>query len=197
MEKTCDHCGYQRTFCQCGRPRNTSGEVTKFQNYTDYTGAELDFGLTSPMRRSSKEQRAEKKYIEELNPTNKEKLYTYLQRTQKGMAAVRQKSHSYHLWETKKGIWPCHSTSRYCFICVKNQYLEFAELMAEKFLDLMDSLNPEIKGALRWSRTETEEEEDQYDLYFSKPLPKEIHPAILQREFETQHDSSPLDESEP
>ncbi len=65
--------------------------------------------------------------------------------------------------------------------------------MANQFLDLMDQLTPEIKESLRWFRTETEETEDSYGLYFSKPLPKTIHTKVQQILDET----TPLSDTSP
>ena len=45
--KTCNGCGYDMNNCECGRKRNTSGDVVMYSNYTDWRGQESKYAMTS------------------------------------------------------------------------------------------------------------------------------------------------------
>lgn len=112
-EKTCTHCGFQRSQCVCGKKRNTSGDVALFNNYTDFRGT-ADYALTSRISRTNP---SERKLMEELQPIDGEELTTFIKRTDIAEEKLNEYSIAQHLWLTKKGVWACHSGSRYCFIC--------------------------------------------------------------------------------
>lgn len=119
MENTCSHCGYDRVHCQCGLPKNTSGQVRMFQNYTDYREQNEDYSTTSRINRSSPEER---KFMLELIPINKEEMGTYLQRSEIADRELIKSAIYRHLFGTKK-TWSCHTTTRYCIICTMAQEL--------------------------------------------------------------------------
>ena len=118
MDTTCSHCGYQRVHCQCGRPRNTSGQPRMYQNYNDYRG-EDDYAVTSRINRTSAEQR---KIMEELLPYDTQLLSDWLKQAEIAEEQLTKNAVHHHLYGTKKA-WACHTTSRYCFICVMAQYI--------------------------------------------------------------------------
>lgn len=139
QDKTCSSCGYQMAYCECGKRRNTSGDVAKFNNYQDYYSnnwARKNFAMTSRIERHSE---AERKFMEELIPIDGENAITYIQRTDINEAKLIEHSIWYHLYGTRKGAWPCHTSSRYCFICNCCQMLEINRqviLEMGNFLDL-------------------------------------------------------------
>ena len=75
MDQTCSSCGFARTFCICGRKRNTSGKAVQFTNYTDYTTDSDNYAMTAKFKRPLDNH--EKKFMEELNPMNGEELTTW------------------------------------------------------------------------------------------------------------------------
>ncbi len=129
MENTCPSCGYARTFCICGRKRNTTGDVQKFQNYQDYTTDGDNYAMTAKFKRPL--DKHEKKFLEELNPVNGESLITYMKRSDLSASNVCGYGHSQHLWGTSKGEWACHRTSRYCFICTQIQHIQMLRIMIQ------------------------------------------------------------------
>jgi hypothetical protein len=119
MNKTCDHCGYDRVHCQCGRKRNTTGDPIKFQNYEDMRSSS-DYAMTSRIRRADPQQR---KIMEELMPVDEELLLTYIKRTDIATNELCKYGVHQHLFGTKRE-WSCHTTSRYCFICTMAQFID-------------------------------------------------------------------------
>ncbi len=115
-DRTCTHCGFAMYECTCGKKRNTSGEVVAYQNYTDYRGFS-DYATT---RRITHEENKQK-YMEELHPLSGETLLAFFKRTQTHIQQLNEYSIQHHLVGTKKGAWQCHTSSRYCFICVQVQ----------------------------------------------------------------------------
>ncbi len=116
LDKTCTHCGFTRSECICGKKRNTSGDVVAYQNYTDYRGFS-DYATTRRISQAESKQ----KYMEELHPLQSENLSAFFQRTQTHIQQLNEYSIQHHLVGTKKGAWQCHTSSRYCFICVQVQ----------------------------------------------------------------------------
>jgi hypothetical protein len=102
----------------CGRKRNTSGDYQLYSNYIDYRGTD-DYAVTARINRSSAEER---KLVEELSPVDGELLITFIERTSLGIEKVCENGIKHHLFGTKK-VWACHTSSRYCFICVMAQYV--------------------------------------------------------------------------
>ncbi len=129
MEQTCPSCGYARTFCICGRKRNSSGDVQKFQNYQDYTNDADNYAMTAKFKRPL--DKHEKKFMEELNPVNGEELQTYIKRSDLSALNLCGYAHSQHLWGTSKGEWACHRTSRNCFICSLIQHIQILRIMSQ------------------------------------------------------------------
>ncbi len=132
VEKTCAGCGYQRTFCQCGRPKNTSGETKMFQTYDDWTSKDNDYSRTASFNRAP----AERKYMEELYPINKEPVDTWIQRTSIASKKCCEHSYAQHLFNTRKQ-WACHTSSRYCFICVMIQQIEMLRILAISLTEML------------------------------------------------------------
>ncbi len=122
MDNTCPSCGYTRTFCICGRKRNTSGDIQKFQNYEDYTSDNDNYAMTAKFKRPL--DKFEKKYLKALNPVNGEAIPTWIERSDLSANEVCTYGHAQHLWMTKKGEWACHRTSMNCFICTMIQHIQ-------------------------------------------------------------------------
>ncbi len=59
--------------------------------------------------------------MEELHPLDGERLQDFFKRTSKHIQQLNEYSSQHHLVGTKKGAWQCHTSSRYCFICVQIQ----------------------------------------------------------------------------
>lgn len=135
---TCTHCGYLKEQCQCGKKRNTSGDVVMFNNYTDQRGTS-DYSLTSKIGYASDDRiKPKMKLMDELHPIDGEKLLTYLKRTEIGEIELSTYSIAQHLWLTKKGVWACHSSSRYCFICNLVQFNNVNRAIFETLQQLTD-----------------------------------------------------------
>ncbi len=115
--KTCLHCGYDSIHCKCGKERNTTGDVEEFQNYHNYDN-EQDYSRTAPMIPRSKEAHI----LEELKPVENEELITWIQRTNLGINKSSEHGIYHHIFGTRK-TWPCHTTNRYCIVCLPNQYI--------------------------------------------------------------------------
>jgi len=120
--------------CTCGKKRNTSGEVVAYQNYTDYRGFS-DYATTRRTAQADHKQ----KYMSELHPLNNESLLSFFDRTQTHIQQLNEYSIQHHLVGTKKGAWQCHTSSRYCFICVQVQLANLLQSVIENlpiFVDL-------------------------------------------------------------
>lgn len=113
IEQTCPRCNYQRSFCQCGRKRNTSGDVVRFSSYEDYTKEDNDYARTARPYRASAEER---KFMEEFLPIDNEEYGTYIIRTNEAVKGLIEYAVHRHLYGTSK-TWPCHTQSRYCPVC--------------------------------------------------------------------------------
>ncbi len=164
MDNTCPHCGYARTFCICGKKRNTSGDVQKFQNYEDYTTDSDNYAMTAKFKRPL--DKHEKKFLEELNPINGEELSTWLKRSDLSASNLCGYAHSQHLWGTSKGEWACHRTSRYCFICTSIQHIQILRIMGQSIFKLLPE-HPSLKAqTLRWDiQIDPDTKEHTYSIY--------------------------------
>lgn len=68
--------------------------------------------------------------MEELHPVDGEQLLTFMSRTEKAISNLTEYSNNQHIYNTSK-TWSCHTTSRYCFICVSNQYISVLRSIIE------------------------------------------------------------------
>jgi hypothetical protein len=123
---TCDHCGHMKSHCVCGRPRNTSGDTVKYNNYTDFRNHD-DYAMTARINRTSSEER---KIMDELSPISGENLKTFIKRTSLAERKLTEYAVTHHLYGTKR-VWSCHTSSRYCFICTMAQYIEVNRMVLE------------------------------------------------------------------
>lgn len=130
---TCAHCGYENRHCQCNEQpeKYPSG----YFNYYGNTWSRDNFAITSRIQRHTE---AERKFMEELLPIDKEDVKTYLERSDIAMQKLIEHSIWYHLYGTKKGVWPCHSSSRYCFICNLAQFVEINRTFMMSMNDFVD-----------------------------------------------------------
>ena len=156
MDNTCPHCGYARTFCICGRKRNTTGDVQKFQNYQDYTTDSDNYAMTAKFKRPL--DKHEKKFLEELNPINGEAITTWIKRSDLSASNVCGYGHSQHLWGTSKGEWACHRTSRYCFICTQIQHIQILRITIQAIHEHIDI------EKLHWDVTLNEDKQAIYSI---------------------------------
>lgn len=126
-----------------------------YQDYYSNAFARENFAQTSRIERHTE---AERKFMEELLPVQNESAKTYIDRIDINEGKLIEHSIWYHLYGTRKGVWPCHSSSRYCFICNLCQMVEINRQMIiqfGKFVDLdkitinlvehPESLLPEIQ----------------------------------------------------
>ncbi len=153
LDKTCTHCGFTRAECICGKKRNTSGDVVVYQNYTDYRGFS-DYATT---RRVTHEE-SKQKYMEELHPLPNENLHAFFDRTKIHIQQLNEYSIQHHLVGTKKGAWQCHTSSRYCFICVQVQLTNLLESIINTLPQLVSI------DDLKFNVSKNEEGINQYNL---------------------------------
>lgn len=116
---TCPHCDYPKRDCHCGRRKNTSGDYVAYNNYTDYRGTD-NYAMTARINRGVSPE--ERHIMEELQPMDEELLSNYIKRTEIAEHNLCKYSIQHHLYGTKK-VWACHTSSRYCFICVLVQFV--------------------------------------------------------------------------
>jgi hypothetical protein len=128
---TCQHCGYEKRNCMCGRKRNTSGDYVAYNNYTDYRNIN-DYAMTARINRTSAEDR---KIMEELLPIDGEPLDNYIERTNIAEQKLTEHAIQHHLYGTKR-VWSCHTSSRYCFICTMAQYINTTRSILMMMKDL-------------------------------------------------------------
>lgn len=147
---TCKSCGYENKHCICNQenqhgtiyPRNTSGNKRMYQNYTNYGAKEYDdYSRTS---RIHKQNPQERKIMEELHPIDGELLITFLQRSEIAEQKLTEYSYNQHIYNTSK-TWSCHTTSRYCFICVMLQYVNVNRALFENLQEITDISDIHIK----------------------------------------------------
>ena len=134
--------------CECGKKRNTSGDVTRYQHHTNPTDLYNDpsrFSETSSIPRydnSHNVRNKERKFIEELVPIDGELLSTYIQRSRLSASKTVEDSTYLHIWGTSK-TWPSHNGDRYCPVCILSQQLEYAlifyDLILERFPNEIES----------------------------------------------------------
>ncbi len=123
---TCSICDYEKMFCICHNQkirnnntgkRNTSGDLVRppYQNYSE----QEDYARHQHYDPNS----YERKFMQEFFPIDLEPVSIYIARTNVQSEKIIQSSVSKHLYGGKK-VWPCHTTSRYCPICILAQQVE-------------------------------------------------------------------------
>ncbi len=133
--------------------RNTSGDKVQFNYWTDYTDKKDMFAMTSSITRQ--QSRQEIKHNPAILPMDNEELKTWLQRTIKESIDLTEYSRYHHITGTTK-TWACHTSSRYCFICVLCDFVDILRIMADGI-----QKNPQ---KFRWSITLAEDESNRYQL---------------------------------
>ncbi len=137
---TCDSCGYEKMFCICDNAkqrmhqtgaRNTSGDIVR-QPYLNYQ-AEDDYSRHQHYDPNS----YERKFMEEFYPVEAEELTTYISRTNIASTKIVQSSVYKHLYGGKK-VWPCHTTTRYCPVCILAQQVEIRRKIIISLKDTQD-----------------------------------------------------------
>ncbi len=96
--------------CECGKKRNTSGEVVRYSNYTNYSDDKSMYSMTSPL--AYQRDTEARKYFEEILPLDKEQLDIWIERTAQHTVKLTEYSRNWHIYGTKK-TWACHDSSRY------------------------------------------------------------------------------------
>ncbi len=123
---TCEVCDYEKMYCICNNnklrnyntgKRNTSGELVRppYQNYSEQD----DYSRHQHYAPND----MERKFMQEFFPIDKESLTNYIARTNLSSQKIIESSVHKHLYGGKK-VWPCHTTSRYCPICILAQQVE-------------------------------------------------------------------------
>ncbi len=130
---TCTHCGYDTLHCECGKPRNSSGDVTRYTNYTNWKDKQNMYAMTSP--RMYQRDSENNKFFEEILPINNEELKTWVERTTVHTIKLTEYSRDHHIYGTKR-VWACHSSSRYCFICTLCDFVDILRSLALSILAL-------------------------------------------------------------
>ncbi len=123
---TCPNCDFEKMHCICDNQRqrnhntgkrNTTGDLVRpdYQNYSqqdDYT-----------RRQHYDPNSYERKFMEEFFPIDQEVVSTYIARTNMASNKIIESSIHKHLYGGAK-VWPCHTTSRYCPVCILAQQVE-------------------------------------------------------------------------
>ncbi len=123
---TCAVCDYEKMYCICDNAklrnyqtgaRNTSGDLVRppYQNYSEQD----DYSRRQHYDPNS----YERKFMEEFFPIQDELISTYISRTNLASQKIVESSIHKHLYGGKK-VWPCHTTSRYCPVCILAQQVE-------------------------------------------------------------------------
>ncbi len=143
---TCQSCGYEKKHCICNAKdtygtihlRNTSGKRRMYQNYSNYHSKDYeDYSRTSAIRPQNVQER---KIMEELHPINNELLITFIERTAKAEEKLTEYALNHHVYGTSK-TWSCHTTSRYCFICVMSQFIDVNRALYESLQEIIPNLS--------------------------------------------------------
>ena len=139
-DSTCSNCGFQMRDCECGKKRNTSGEVQRYQHHTNPIDLYNDpqrFSETTSIPRYNNElqnRNKERKFISELIPLDGELVETWIKRTRISTSKTVEDSTYLHIWGTSK-TWPSHNGDRYCPVCILAQQLEYAMLFYDLILE--------------------------------------------------------------
>ncbi len=137
---TCEVFDYEKVNCICHNQkirnhntgkRNTSGDLVRptYQNYTE----QEDYARHQHYDPNS----YERKYMQEFWPINGESVSNYLARTNLSSKQIIESSVHKHLYGGKK-VWPCHTTSRYCPICILSQHVEMLRQMLVAHSEVQD-----------------------------------------------------------
>lgn len=133
--------------------RNSSGDLVKFNYYTDYTKEKNLYAMTSSIHQQ--QQRNEIKHNNDILPIDRESLNIWLKRTIKSSMDLTEYSRNQHIHGTTK-TWACHTSSRYCFICTLCDFVDILRIMAHGLEDLGTSM--------QWSISVDEDGETRYQL---------------------------------
>ncbi len=123
---TCPNCDFEKVYCICDNTRirnhntgkrNTSGDLVRppYQNYSE----QEDYAR----HQHYDPNQYERKFMQEFFPIDREPLSIYISRTNLSSKKIIESSVHKHLYGGKK-VWPCHTTSRYCPICILAQQVE-------------------------------------------------------------------------
>ncbi len=142
---TCTHCGFEREKCQCGKKRNSSGDITKFSHYVNYQDERNMFSMSSPQMYQRDVEA--NKFFDEILPIDKELVSVWVERTSSHTVKLTEYSRNQHIYGTKR-TWSCHDSSRYCFICTLCDFVDVLRMMAISILDLDLSTKPLVWSVL-------------------------------------------------
>ncbi len=108
-----------------------------YTNYNDYRNdSNAPYSMTARINRSPEIAR---KFMEELQPVNDEMLTNFYTRTEIAEKELVSYGIHQHLYGTKR-VWSCHTSSRYCFICTKAQYIDIHRSINTQLLKLCPDL---------------------------------------------------------
>ncbi len=101
-----------------------------FNYWEDWSKKKDLYALTSSINRQ--EERSAVKHMEALFPTDGEQLSSWTRRTARDSMELTENARYHHIHGTSK-TWACHTSSRYCFICVLCDFVDILRTMALSF----------------------------------------------------------------
>ncbi len=123
-----------RSYVDIGRAmRNTSGDKVQFNYWDDWKGKKDLFALTSSVVKQ--EEKSEVKHMSSLFPVDGERLESWIRRTARDSLELTENARYHHIHGTKS-TWACHTSSRYCIICVACDYVDILRCMALSYMEL-------------------------------------------------------------
>ncbi len=144
LEKTgtCKHCGYPSMHCICNQHnqagtthrRNTSGDVARYQHFSNYHEQTDDYARTAEYSRTQTEQ----KVNIDIMPVHNENLVTFHSRTELSATESIKYAQNKHIYGGRKP-WPSHTNSATCPVCTLSQQVETYRqilLSLSKLIDL-------------------------------------------------------------
>lgn len=160
QDATCNGCGFQKRHCECGRKRNTSGDVVKYSNYSNWKDDMNPYSMTSP--KMYQRDAESNKYFTEILPILNEEVQIWIERTASHTVKLTEYSRNHHIYGTKR-TWSCHDSSRYCFICTLCDFVDILRSMAISFLNIYPkpplywaiSISDSGQSSYRLSQTQT------------------------------------------
>ncbi len=98
-----------------------------FNYWEDWSKKKDLYALTSNINRQ--EDSSAVKHFSSLFPVEGEKLQSWVRRTARDTLELTENARYHHIHGTSK-TWACHTSSRYCFICVLCDFVDILRSMA-------------------------------------------------------------------
>ncbi len=121
-----------------------------FNYWEDWSKKKDLYALTQSINRQ--EERDAVKHMSSLFPVDGEKLDSWVRRTARDTLELTENARYHHIHGTSK-TWACHTSSRYCFICV---LCDFVDILRCQALSMSDKgglwkLSLDDQGVTRYS----------------------------------------------